>query len=321
MRPDTRPGPFRPSATRAPITPTVCALLSAALVAATACGDGTTAPIGNPHPLARPAPSTFCSFDVPGAVATRALGINDPGDIVGLYIDQVGLTHGFALRGGCEGTFTTEDVPGAQTTFPRGINNRGDVVGRYTLPGSPVEHGYLQRDGEFSTINFPGAAQTALRFINDRGDIAGKYIDVAGRQHGFSLIDGVFATVDYPGSRTSDLFAITNDGVMIGDWTEPGTPPTPVHGYRVEQGVITMADVPGFTGTLPRWINERGDIVGIAREANLTRHGYLMDKHGAVTIFDYPGASRTDAFGVNSRGDIAGAYFLDGVEHGYLLVR
>jgi hypothetical protein len=286
------------------------------------CGDGPAVPEAVVR--VRLAPTAFCSFDVPGALATRPLGTNDHGDVVGLYIDQANLTHGFLLRGGCEGELATVDVPGAHTTFPRGINNRGDVAGRYTRPGSPIEHGYTMIDGVFATVDYPGAAQSALRFINDRGQIAGKYLDHAGVQHGFSLIDGAFATVDYPGARTSDLFAIANNGVAIGDWTEPVPPPVIVHGYRIDKkGIVTVADVPGYVGTLPRWLNERGDIVGIVIDGANVRHGYLMAKDGTVTLIDYPGATttRTDVFGINSRGDVTGAYFVGSAEHGFLLTR
>jgi hypothetical protein len=294
------------------------------ILASAGCSERIAAPLPEPGLLAQAVPPTYCSFDVPGARVTRPLGMNDRGDIIGLYVDAANLTHGFLLKGGCDGELSTQDVPGARTTFPRGINNRGDVVGRYTLPGSPIEHGYTMIEGVFATVNFPGAAQSALRFINDRGDIAGKYLDAAGKQHGFSLIDGVFATVDFPGSRTSDLFVITNSGIALGDWTEPVPPPVIVHGYRVERGVITVADVPGYTGaTLPRWMNDRGDVVGIVIDAAGIRHGYLMSKDATVTLIDYPDptALRTEVFGNNSRGDITGSYTTSIGEHGFLLSR
>ena len=40
--------------------------------------------------------SGFTTIDVPGAVATAAIGINAQGDIVGEYSDAGG-THGFLL--------------------------------------------------------------------------------------------------------------------------------------------------------------------------------------------------------------------------------
>src|SRR5215217_4682083 len=64
---------------------------------------------------------------------TAACGINNRGQIVGLYNDESGQ-HGFLLSGG---TYTTINFPGASTqgTQAQGINNRGDIVGVYSVNG------------------------------------------------------------------------------------------------------------------------------------------------------------------------------------------
>jgi len=40
----------------------------------------------------------FTRIDVPDATATRGRGINDRGDIVGVYVDRSGRTHGFVAQ-------------------------------------------------------------------------------------------------------------------------------------------------------------------------------------------------------------------------------
>src|SRR5260370_20998621 len=73
--------------------------------------------------------TTFTAIDFPGAVSTRAFGINDKGRVVGRYQDSGGNVHGFLLK---NGAFTAIDVPGATGfTVARGINNSGDIVGNY----------------------------------------------------------------------------------------------------------------------------------------------------------------------------------------------
>ena len=90
---------------------------------------------------------TFTQIDVPGGFDTRARGINSRGDIVGLFDDATGGTHGF-LRSK-DGTFTQIDVPGGSDIRARGINSRGDIVGRFT-DGSG-DHGFLlSKDGTFT---------------------------------------------------------------------------------------------------------------------------------------------------------------------------
>ena len=72
-------------------------------------------------------------LDFPGATMTRALGVNDSGEVVGDY--QLGRghrarTHGFTWtqRHG----FTTVDGPdGAVDTTINGVNNAGELVGSY----------------------------------------------------------------------------------------------------------------------------------------------------------------------------------------------
>jgi uncharacterized membrane protein len=64
-------------------------------------------------------------FDVPGSLATGALGINNAGQVTGSYDDAAGRHHGFVLR---RGRYTTIDAPGRTVTDAWGINDRGDIV-------------------------------------------------------------------------------------------------------------------------------------------------------------------------------------------------
>ncbi len=84
--------------------------------------------------------STFTKIDFPGALATFALGINDPGEVAGSYNDATGNAHGFLL---VRGSFSTIDFPGALDTLARGINNPGAIVGFYRDTTGKF-HGFLQ---------------------------------------------------------------------------------------------------------------------------------------------------------------------------------
>jgi hypothetical protein len=64
-------------------------------------------------------------FDVPGSLATGALGINNAGQVTGSFDDAAGRHHGFVLR---RGRFTTIDAPGRTVTDAWGINDRGQIV-------------------------------------------------------------------------------------------------------------------------------------------------------------------------------------------------
>jgi probable HAF family extracellular repeat protein len=72
---------------------------------------------------------TFTTIDVPNALATQAIGINNQGQVLGYYSldnDPSAFPHGFLYD---KGRITTIDVPGALYTMVQEINNRGQIVG------------------------------------------------------------------------------------------------------------------------------------------------------------------------------------------------
>jgi uncharacterized membrane protein len=70
----------------------------------------------------------YTTLDVSGAAFTVAQGINNPGQIAGLYVDEEGTSHGFVLS---EGRYTTVDVPGSFWTEIYSINATGEIVGAF----------------------------------------------------------------------------------------------------------------------------------------------------------------------------------------------
>ena len=67
----------------------------------------------------------FTQLDGPNANLTEVNGINDAGQIVGVFSSSTG-NHGFVYNGG---SFTFVDFPGSPETVPQGINNQGQIVG------------------------------------------------------------------------------------------------------------------------------------------------------------------------------------------------
>ena len=126
----------------------------------------------------------FNTIDVPDAVLTSAIGLNDHGDVVGVYIDGVDFNeHGFVLS---KGVYTTLDAPGAVgVTVAQGINNAGEVVG-YATDKDGNDFGFtLSKKGVYETIDVPGAVWTDVYSINADGDIVGAYGDASGVEHGY----------------------------------------------------------------------------------------------------------------------------------------
>ena len=95
---------------------------------------------------------TFSPIDVPMAVATGAFGINDLGQVVGVYVDSSLKLHGFLYSGG---TYTPPlNAPSSTLTEAFGINDAGQIVGYYE-DSSGAQHGFLYNSSTFTytTIN------------------------------------------------------------------------------------------------------------------------------------------------------------------------
>lgn len=74
-----------------------------------------------------------------GYYGTQANGINDRGDIVGVYSDALNHMHGFVLRDGC---YSTLDFPGAVGTELHYLNNKGEITGSY-FDELGIGHGFV----------------------------------------------------------------------------------------------------------------------------------------------------------------------------------
>ncbi len=265
---------------------------------------------------------TITEFDATGAPTTVAnrgttvTGINDAGQVVGLYTtgsyDTSSTYYGFVRS--ADGAFTTLTEPDAGSSENANGNKQG----------------------------------TAAMAINASGEIAGFYIDSSNNQHGFVLsASGVYTSFDPPGSTSSGKNNVVSGTTPLsidaaGDVTGFYTDTNLVrHGFvRTAAGVITSFDAPGaaantgiVTGTAPFSIDPGGNYIsGIYTDATGLGHGFVYSQPltgaGTFTTFDAPGAalisgaplSGTSGFSVNSSGMLSGEYSdSSGVLHGLLL--
>ena len=258
---------------------------------------------------AEPTQYRFTQINVPGSAHTAAHGVNNRGDVVGVY-DTGDLPSGYLLH---QGVFTTITVPGSILTTALGINSLGDIVGDFVDGAEFREHVYLLRRGKFKIIDFPGAVATDRPAINDLGDIVGAYFtadntDVA---HGFLLThDGTFKVIAYPGAVESGPTGINARGDIVGTWDNDIF--FNFHGFILSGGNFVSLDYPGaigeLGGSLPICINSLGQIGGVFADAD-GGHGYVWSS-GVFTPIDapagYPGT--TGVFGINDAGQIVGKY-------------
>jgi probable HAF family extracellular repeat protein len=128
--------------------------------------------------------NTYTPFTNPNANAygTATYGMNNNGDIAGLYYDSGGSSHGFVWDP-TTGSRTV-DVPGAQQTQAFAINDADTVAGGY-FNGSAWTGFLLDSSNNLTSVMVPGATNTWIAGLNDQGDISGFYEDAAGGFHAF----------------------------------------------------------------------------------------------------------------------------------------
>ena len=165
--------------------------------------------------------STFTEYDVPGAVQTNLLSINEPGDLTGAFDpDGSGIFQAFIDRGG---TITSYSVPGAAGTLAYEMNNNKKLTVGYYIDAAGVLHGqYRDHSGALHfPIDPPGSVGTVLFGVDNKNDVVGRYADAAGATHGlFFVPPDSFFTFDYPGSAFTSLNGINQRGDIVGRYVD-----------------------------------------------------------------------------------------------------
>ena len=236
--------------------------------------------------------------------STIVSNINDAGQIVGAYVDPLGMQHGYVTEK--QGGFTTIDFPGASSTSGLGVNSQGDVTGFYT-DNAGNTHGFLLQRGAFTSFDFPNAIATFPIGINDKDQIVGEYVSSDEGFHGFLLANGQFSSIDQgPGTglfSATEATGINNRGDIVGTFFEPNT----FRAFLENNNVFEIFDVPGQGDSEPEATSNSGDIVGSYNDINLVTHGVLRTRGTFLTV-DFPGSDLSFATGINTAGKIVGSY-------------
>lgn len=181
--------------------------------------------------------ATLTKIDFPGAIETRAFGINNSGDITGQYTTPSGLVFGFILR---DGTFHRVRIPATDLTSAHGAEDNGRVVvGDVVVSADSSSQGFVRHKvGDVQLLDPPGTIFPCshARVINERGDVAGAFgiannpDECHGPNHGFVFHEpGQYDVIDPPGSVDTFVFGVNDDGIVVGattDWKGH------VHGFK-----------------------------------------------------------------------------------------
>jgi hypothetical protein len=260
------------------------------------------------------------TFDYPGTGnQTEPQKINDRGDIVGVFVDSLGVTRGFVRFS--DGSFSAPIVDPNDTvgfTQGRGINNSGTVCGDYaTSDGN--DHGFFLSGGTFTEYDVPGALSTDVLGINNPGNFSGDisnddltiqaYISVGGTITSFS-VPGAVATLAYQLNNSNKLvvgYYVDASGILHGQ-------------YRDANGALHFPiDPSGSVGTVLFGDNDRNWVVGRYADSAGVTHGVFFVPPNKFFTFDYPGTTFTSLNGINDQGFICGRYVdASGIAHGII---
>jgi hypothetical protein len=138
----------------------------------------------------------FTAINFPKSNGTQAMGINDKGDVVGLYLDSGNVQHGFVKKGT---KYSRIDVSGGTSTEAWGINNSGQIV-VFALGSTGGYESFLYNGKTFKPVSDPkaGSTGTIARIVNNKGDVAGAYFDSNGFEVGFLRHGGKYFDVKDP---------------------------------------------------------------------------------------------------------------------------
>lgn len=215
----------------------------------------------------------FNDISTTTAFYESASGMDNAGDVVGVWTDTRQRSHGFERR--ADGTITEINDPSASDasnagTAVEGISADGRVVVGFYEDSGLASHGFLLAGGKFTTYDVPGAADTQLTFYS-HGTFGGYYVSAAGAIFGFYVQGGTAHTIAAPGEANppagsgTELNGMTPDGTMVGTVFPAGAP---AHAFSLADGTFSTISDPNevgttdLDGTAANNVSATGEVVG-----------------------------------------------------------
>jgi hypothetical protein len=253
---------------------------------------------------------TFVPISVCQGCSTLPFGINDRGQVTGVYFDASGKGRGFLKSGS---TYDVIDIPGAQFVEAQRSNNRGHVVGDYVAADGLGRPWVRHPNGTIDLKPaYPGATFTGAIYITEDDVILGyatRDPAQAAGYFGYVLKGNTYVeTFSYPGPNVVSTFPVSLNrrGEMVGS-VEFGTIENEHGWYRSRDGHYRLIDYPGAVQSEAFDITDDGLILGRYQDSRGINHGFFL-KDGVFTSFDYVGP-QTYIWKINAHGTVVGYSF------------
>ena len=218
--------------------------------------------------------STYTTLDIPcdcptWTIAVAALGI-DGNNIVGMYIDDQSVSHGFIYNG----TYTTFDVPGVDLSSCTQMRMSGNNIVASCTDASLNEYTFLYNlsNSTYTLIDVPGSvpmppgyATTEVGGISGN-NIVGWYGDANGNYHGFvyNIPSSTYTPIDVPGAfMMTEAWGI--DGNHIVGWYINSNG---IHGFLATPAGTKLPSVSSLSpksGTVGTEVTIKGKYFGSAQ--------------------------------------------------------
>jgi probable HAF family extracellular repeat protein len=179
---------------------------------------------------------SFTDIGPPGGTQPQASGINDAGDIVGVYCEPSCAAHnqhGFLLQGS---NYTQLDAPKADYTWAFGINNSEQI----TLQGGNAKgdwSGYIYEGGNTKKLKIPGAISTIPTGIDSFGDVVMWWYNSTETHQAALYSNGKYYTFDDPNGTDGTVADGINDHQLIVGLYHPSS--NTAEGYQATFAVPT----------------------------------------------------------------------------------
>ena len=192
-----------------------------------------------------------------GGDISRALGINNSGQVVGMAQIPDGTFHAFVYQNGLMTDLNTLINANLGLTLlgAEAINNKGQIAGIATAANGK-EYVYLYDNKTVSAYEMQNVNN--VTGLNDSGQIIGNYLVNSPTPYAFMLNNGILSDIHALQGTCTDAFAINSNGSVVGSFIGQNYEN---HAFVYNDGVLT--DISGgSTDGSASAINDRGDIVG-----------------------------------------------------------